>query len=60
LRQKPAWEKKLKRLDNFKQEKILLQELNNVLLQIDKQKSLCDLKFLKKQRQKFKNIKNKI
>ena len=60
LRQKPAWKKKLKRLDNFRQEKILLQELNNVLLQIDKQKSLCDLKFLKKQKQKFKNIKDKI
>jgi len=60
LRQKPAWKKKLKRLGNLKQEKMYLEELNSVLLRIDKEKSFCDLEFLKKEKNRFREIKNKI
>lgn len=60
LRQKPAWKKKLKRLVNPQKRKELIKAFNKILLQIDKEKSSCNLKFLNGKKIKLNNLINSL
>jgi len=60
LRQKPAWEKRVKRLLSPQKRVKLIQAFNTILLEIDAQKDKCNLNFLKHKRKNLINLKGKI
>jgi len=60
LRKKPQLKKILSKVSSEIKRKIYLKQINTILLLIDKHKTECDFKFLKKEKKKFLNIEKKI